>query len=378
MASLNSKVSFVKCDSYDAALVEAAVKRSVDLLGGIENFICPGDRVLLKPNLLTDATPEQCVVTHPEVLRAVIRLVKTVTPHVFCGDAPNVWGEEADVDRVYEVSGVKRVCQEEAVELCYFTHPKMVKGYPLTDWLGKCDKLVSVPKFKTHGLTLMSAAVKNLFGLVVGMSKTKIHIENPRSEELGRVLVDICAARPPDMTIVDGIGALEGEGPGTSGTPKKMDLIAASADAFVLDVILAKIMGLSLRDVATIRISQDRGFVPKDCGEIIFLGEPVENFMGKNFQLPKTTLLNKMPKVLADLMKYFFVMKVRAVASRCKVCGQCLKICPACAISLESGRLVFNDKRCIRCLCCQEVCPQAAIEVRRNLLWRILSRGHGS
>jgi uncharacterized protein (DUF362 family)/NAD-dependent dihydropyrimidine dehydrogenase PreA subunit len=375
MTLSNAKVSLVKCVSYGPDAVQAAVKQAVDFLGGMQEFIKPKERILLKPNLLTDATPEQCVTTHPEVLRAVIRLIKPVTSYIYCGDAPNVWGEEVDVDRVYEASGVKRVCQEEGVELCYFTHPKMVGGYPLTDWLNKCDKLVSIPKFKTHGLTLMSAAVKNLFGLVVGMSKTKIHIENPRSEELSRVLVDICAARRPDLTIVDGIEALEGEGPGTSGTPKKVDLVAASADAFALDMILAKIMGLNLRDVATIRISQDRGLAPKDCDVVVSLGEPVESFLGKNFQLPKTTPLNKMPKALADLMKYILVMKVRVAASRCKVCGQCLKICPACAISLESGRLLINDKKCIRCLCCQEICPKGAIEVRRNLLWQILSRG---
>jgi len=375
---MNPKVSLVRCVSYDPDAVHAAVKQAVDFLGGIQEFIKPKERVLLKPNLLTDATPEQCVTTHPEVLRAVIRLIKPVASHIFCGDAPNVWGQEADVNRVYEVSGVKKVCQEEGVELCYFTHPEMVKGYPLTDWLDKCDKLVSIPKFKTHGLTLMSVAVKNLFGLVVGMSKTKIHIENPRSEELSRILVDICAARRPDLTIVDGIEALEGEGPGTSGKPKKMDLIAASADAFVLDMILARIMGLNPGDVATIRISQDRGLALTDCDAVVSLGEPVENFMGKNFQLPKTAPLNKMPKALADLMKYFFVMKIRVVASRCKACGRCFKICPACAISLESGRIIFDDKKCIRCLCCQEICPQGAIEVRRNLLWRILRRGQGA
>ncbi len=146
------QVSLVKCRSYDTAEVESAVKRSVELLGGVEKFIKPEERVLIKPNLLTDARPEEGIDTHPEVVRAVIRLIKPLTKNIYCGDAPGVFEGKKDIDRVYEVSGIRRVCKEEGIELVYFTQAKMKGSYPLTDWIDKCDRLISVPKFKTHGL----------------------------------------------------------------------------------------------------------------------------------------------------------------------------------------------------------------------------------
>jgi uncharacterized protein (DUF362 family) len=129
---MDYKVSLVRCESYDAAQVQAAVAEAVRLLGGIGRFVKPGEKVLLKPNLLTDAPPEKGVDTHPEVVRAVIRLLRPVTRHIVCGDSPSVWGEKKDVNRVYEVSGIKKVCAEEGVELVYFSGSRLVKGYPLT------------------------------------------------------------------------------------------------------------------------------------------------------------------------------------------------------------------------------------------------------
>ena len=114
------------------------MEEAVRLLGGIERFVRPGEKVLLKPNLLKDAPPEKGVDTHPEVVRAVIRLLRPITKHIVCGDSPSVWGEEKDVSRVYEVSGIKKVCEEEGVELVYFSKNRLVKGYPLTPWAFSC------------------------------------------------------------------------------------------------------------------------------------------------------------------------------------------------------------------------------------------------
>lgn len=366
------KVSLVKCKSYDAADVAAAVRHAVDLLGGMEKFVKRDERVLLKPNLLTDAAPDQGITTHPEVVRAVIRLLKPLTKNIYCGDSPSVWGEQRDIDRVYETTGIKGVCQEEGVELVYFTKPKMYGAYPLTEWLEKCDRLISLPKFKTHGFTVLTGGLKNLFGLVIGMYKIKIHRDNPQPDDLCKAIVDIYGVRRPDLTILDGIVAMEGEGPGSGGTLRPSELIAASPEALALDVVLAKIMGLEPADIPTNREAFRRGWQPADIKAIEIAGEHLQNCVLEGFRLPKTTFLNKMPKWAIDVIKQFLQMKVVVLLDKCRRCHLCQKSCPAGAIEVNEKGAMIRRRMCIYCLCCQEICPHGAIRVKKNFLLRLI------
>jgi len=375
--TMDHKVSLVRCGSYDAAQVQAAVEEAVRLLGGIERFVRPGEKVLLKPNLLTDAAPEKGVDTHPEVVRAVIRLLRPLTTNIFCGDSPSVWGEKKDVNRVYEVSGIKKICEEEGVELVYFSRSRLVGGYPLTPWAFSCDRLINVPKFKTHGFTILTACLKNLFGLVVGMHKMKIHFDHPRALDLSRVIVDIYEARRPDLNIVDGITAMEGDGPGSAGTLKHMGLVAAGGDGVCVDVVLAHLMRLDGFAVPTNREASRRGLGPRRLQDIEVLGGPLGDFTAESFRLPKASILARlprMPKALSRFLMAFLSLKPYVEASHCKLCGICRKSCPTGAIRLDAGRVRFYRSRCILCLCCQEVCPHGAIDVRKNSFLRLIKR----
>jgi uncharacterized protein (DUF362 family)/NAD-dependent dihydropyrimidine dehydrogenase PreA subunit len=372
---MNSRqVSLVRCASYDTAQVEAAVKNAVGLLGGMRKFIQPGEKVLLKPNLLTAVAPEKGVVTHPEVVRAVIRLIKPITAHIFCGDSPGVLGGKKDIDRVYEVSGVKKVCQEEGVALVFFTEAKIVRGYPLASLAFTCDKLINIPKFKTHGFTVLTACLKNLFGLIIGLHKIKIHHDHPDPEGLSKVIVDIYQIRKPDLNIVDGIIAMEGQGPGSSGKLKKMGLIAASADGLCLDVTLSGLMKCNARDIPTNREALERGLGPADEGSIEILGGRVEDFTARDFQLPAASVLSKLPKWAVRLMVSFLKVEPVIVGARCKLCGACCKICPVQALSESQGRLVLDRSKCILCLCCQEICPHGAVDIKKGVLVKLLAR----
>jgi uncharacterized protein (DUF362 family)/Pyruvate/2-oxoacid:ferredoxin oxidoreductase delta subunit len=372
---MDHKVSLVRCGSYDAAQVQAAVAEAVRLLGGIERFVKPGEKVLLKPNLLTDVPPEKGVDTHPEVVRAVIRLLRPVTRHIVCGDSPSVWGEKKDVNRVYEVSGIKKVCAEEGVELVYFSGSRLVKGYPLTAWAFSCDRLINIPKFKTHGFTILTACLKNLFGLVVGMHKMKIHFDHPRAADLSRVIVDIYEARRPDLNIVDGITAMEGEGPGSAGTLKHMGLIAAGGDGVCVDMVLAHLMRQDVLAIPTNKEAVRRGLGPRHLDDIDVLGGPLDDFTAESFRLPKASILARlprMPKVLSRLLTAFLSLKPYVEASQCRFCGICAKSCPAEAIRLDAGGVRFRRSKCILCFCCQEVCPHGAIDVRKNFFLRLI------
>lgn len=368
---IKPKVSLVKCLSYSPQEVESAVEKSLDLLGGIEQFVKPGETVLLKPNLLTDALPQTCIDTHPQVVRGVIRRLKTVAGRIYCGDAPSVWGEPRDIHRVYDVSGIKDVCLEEGIELVSFTTPKMRKGYLLTDWLDTCDRFISVPKFKTHGLTILTGAVKNLYGLVVGMYKMKLHRDHPRPRDFARILLDIYEAAKPDLTILDGVTALEGDGPGSAGTLKQVNLIAASSNAVALDTLLAVIMGVAPLDIVTNREAFMRGLGGKDIDELDIVGEDLKIFFGSGFKLPSASFLSAMPEWALDILKFFLRVKPQIITGRCKACGVCQKGCPVGAISRSKDHVVIDYKKCILCLCCQEFCPYGAIDVKKSLLLRL-------
>lgn len=365
------QVALVKCSHYDRLEVEEAVKKSLNLLGGIERFVSKGSSVLVKPNLLTDAVPESCIDTHPEVVRAVIHCLKDVAGKIYCGDSPTVWGKPKDIQSVYEVSGLNDVCREEGVEMVSFTTPKMRQGYLLTDWLDKCGHFVSVPKFKTHGLTVLTGAVKNLFGLVVGMYKMKLHRDFPRPLDFASVLVDIFEAARPDLTVLDGVWALEGEGPGSGGIKKQMNLIAASPDALALDTVLASIMGILPSDIATNAQGYKRGLGSSDLNEIDILGENPKEFSKSKFKLPSTSYLSVLPSWVVSILKLLLKTKPEILISRCKGCGICLKSCPVGAIKEKEGRFVIDYAKCISCLCCQEFCPHAAIQVKKSLILRL-------
>src|SRR3989338_794235 len=142
-----SKVAIVRCESYETQRVFDAVKRAVGIVGGIEKFVKPGIKVLLKPNLLSARPPEDAVDTHPEVVRAVLRLVKAAGGAPIIGDSPGGFGK--NVDEVFEISGMKRLASEEGVQLVKFRSSKFVDGIPISRYALDSDCFISIPKFKT-------------------------------------------------------------------------------------------------------------------------------------------------------------------------------------------------------------------------------------
>jgi uncharacterized protein (DUF362 family) len=121
-------------------------------------------------------------------VRAAIKLLKEIHCQIYVGDGPSVWGVQAEnVDYVYEQSGIKKVCAEEDVELVRFDKRRWRGKFPMTTWIDDCEHLVSVPKFKTHEFTLLTGAVKNLYGLVSGTYKTELHKKYYQREEFSRI-----------------------------------------------------------------------------------------------------------------------------------------------------------------------------------------------
>lgn len=371
---MKSQVSIIKCNDYNSQLVLGAVRNAVDLLGGITNFVKPRSKVLVKPNLLMAKGPESAIVTHPEVLRAVIIILKEINCKIIIGDGPSVWGNQIkDVTDVYRLTGVSKICEEEGVKLVNFDKRRMRRKFPLTTHLDEVDHLISIPKFKTHEFTLLTGAIKNLFGLVSGTFKTELHKNYFDLRDFSKILVDILEEAKPSLTIVDGILALEGDGPATSGKIKELGLILAGRDCVAIDVIMAKIMNIEPFDVLSTKEAAARGLGAGDINAIEILGEKLSEVIEKSFLLPfSSAIRKKIPKPIIKLVRKFVRYYPVSISSKCIKCAACVKICPSNCIIIKNKGLVFDYRKCIACFCCQEACTEAAIKVKKSLLAKII------
>ena len=362
-----SKVAIVRCGDYEQAAVFDAVKRAVDLVGGIEAFVKPGMKVLLKPNLLSSRPPEDAVDTHPEVVRAVVRLVKSAGGVPMIGDSPGGFGK--NVEEVFSVSGMTKVAEEEGVELVKFTTSKFVDGFPISRHVFDSDLFISIPKFKTHSITILTAAVKNTFGTIVGLYKAGCHSRAPKPEEFATLIAKIHSLARPHLTIVDGVVAMEGDGPSV-GEPRKMDLVMAGTDAVAIDSCLAKIIGVEPWDILVTKEAHAMGLGEMDPARIEIVGDDVRTFVKEDYKLPQTTPLKFLPRPLLKGVTALIRFKPYISDKLCKRCNLCKISCPVDCITIEKKFCRIDYKKCVRCLCCHEVCPYKAIHIRRNVLTR--------
>jgi len=370
---MNSKVSIVKCKDYNPHLVLESTKKAVDLIGGISSFIKPRSKVLVKPNLLLATEPESGVDTHPEVVRAVVKILKEINCEVYLGDSPCIWGNQIEnVSEVYEKSGMKQVADEEGVHLVEFDKRRWRKKFPLTTWLDHCDYLICVPKFKTHGFTTLTASVKNLFGLVCGTYKTELHKQYFQKENFAKMLVDIYEEAKPVLTIIDGIISMEGDGPGTTGKLRQLGLLFAGSDCVALDSILAIIMGLDPLEILTTREASKRGLGVSDINSVEIIGEQLKSVITTPFKLPAPSIKANIPKPIIAIAKKLIRYYPCVECNNCIRCDACIQACPTKAVSMKNNRINFDYRKCTACFCCQEACPTSAIKIKKSVLAKMV------
>ncbi len=370
---MKAKVSIVKCSSYDPRLIQEKVRHSIELIGGIASFIKPESRVLIKPNLLMAKEPECGITTHPEVVRAAVKLLKEINCKVFIGDGPSAFGNQAEnVDEVYERTGIKKVAEEENAALVKFENKRWRKLFPLTTWIDQCDHIVNIPKFKTHNLMVLTGAIKNLYGFVWGTHKTELHKKFFDKSDFSKILVDIFEEVKPALNIVDGVVAMEADGPATCGKLREVNLLIAGTDAVAVDSVLSVIMGLLPSDILTTKEAAIRGLGVSDIKDIEILGESLSLLTGKPFILPSTSWRQKMAPFIINMVKGFIKYYPYAQDDICAKCSVCVKACPNKAITMKNGRIVFDYSKCISCFCCQEFCPSSAIKVKKSAFAKMI------
>jgi uncharacterized protein (DUF362 family)/Pyruvate/2-oxoacid:ferredoxin oxidoreductase delta subunit len=353
----------IRQSTYDYASLKPRVFEILDSLGGAG--IAAGTRVLLKPNFLSPAKPEDAVLTHPLVIRAVTEYVLDRGGRVKIGDSQAI----GSFERILKENGVRKALAGLDVEIVEFTRSRKVDiGQPFgkidlaTDALD-ADMVINLPKLKTHGMMMLTLGVKNLFGCVVGFRKPEWHMRMGVNHKLfARLLVQICRAVSPALTLMDGILAMEGEGPGKSGKPRHLGVLMGSADTVALDRTACALVGMDPEALPTNRAARELGMSE---GEIEIDGVLPE--------VPHYKVLGMRPTGgLTSLLRNQLIRKPAADDEACKLCGECWKYCPAKAITVEENRLRFDYGKCIRCFCCLEVCPCGALRIRETVAARLV------
>ncbi|HYA88333.1 MAG TPA: DUF362 domain-containing protein [Nitrospirota bacterium] len=369
------EVSIVRCDDYDRPKTMLAVKDAVDLLGGMGEFVRPGDRVLIKPNLLKARPPEAAVTTHPEVVRAVIRLVHEQGGRAMVGDSPGM----GDLKKVAERAGILDVVIEEGAQLEDLTEAVQVKNtgrfqhFEVARSAYEADVLINLPKLKTHGMTTLTGAVKNLFGCIPGKRKVQWHFNTGVNHDLFmKMLVELYVLLKPRLTIMDAVVGMEGNGPG-SGDPRHIGALLAGRDAVSVDAVSARLLGVNVDKLPLLQAARSHGIGETDWNNITLLGDPLESVAVQHFRLPPQTHLEwPLPEWARSSLKNAFTTRPVVNNNLCIQCGICQGHCPQGAIEERGKRLEIRYRDCIRCFCCQELCPRGAITIGKGWALKLL------
>lgn len=382
---MTSTVSLISCDEYNEEKIFNAVKTAVDLVGGIKSFVSAGSRVLIKPNLLSGKPPENAVTTHPTVLSAVVKLVREAGGIPVVGDSPAVEGNNnfEKFKKVCEVTGIIDVVNKLNVELVHFNasrveieNPagKVFKKFIVTGELQKCDLIINLCKLKTHGLALITGAVKNIFGTVPGLLKGQYHMRVPHRPEFSQMVVDLYQAVRPALSIMDAVVGMDGNGPG-SGNPRQIGAIIASTDAVALDSVACQICDKDPYLLLTCKYGEEQGVGIADPKKINIVGEPVEKFKVKDFEVLVEDVSRKpVMRFIINTFREKTTAKPVVDYKKCTKCGTCYESCVPKAISMPDGYPDINYNVCIKCYCCHEVCPDGAITLKKGFLYSLLAK----
>ena len=421
-----SKVIVLSCDSYEEERIYTLLKRGLKELGGVGALINKEEKILLKPNLLKKAEVEKAVITHPVVVGAFARILREegyenivladscghgTTKQVIQGTGMDTYLEKYQIPAIDYTKGV-HVENPDGVQAKEFILPKE---------LLEADCVISLSKMKTHALERITGAVKNSYGFIYGKNKAIGHTKYPSADSFARMLIDLNQYVKPRLYIMDGITAMEGNGPG-SGDPTAMNVILMSTDPVALDSVFARLvylkpemvptnyhgekMGLGnckeanievvvVKENSQISVERDVGneeqknnkitVAKKQCENadisadenqndiniscnIIPMEVLIEQYGNSHFNVDRTKVRSNIWTKLAKVLN-IFQKKPYIEPDKCVRCGICVNSCPVPgkAVDFRNGKNhppVYDYKKCIRCFCCQEMCPKKAIKVK--------------
>ncbi len=360
---------FVREATYEYKRLCPVIFEIMDSIAG--DLISKGCRVVIKPNLLAAAPPEKAIVTHPLVVRAAVEYVlhKGGCPQI--SDSPAV----GTFKKILKDSGYISALKGLNVEYREFrTSIAIDTGKPfnkidVADDSVNADLLINLPKLKTHSQMLLTLGIKNIFGCVIGMKKPEWHLRAGADREMfAKLLVNVFNAVKPSMTLLDGILAMEGQGPGKSGDPKEIGVLMGSTDTAALDMTVCRMLGITPETLPINRAAIEQGMVNEDIDIDGNLPEI------KDFRLPEMSSSLFGPKIFQGFMRRHITQRPVCSDKLCKLCGECWRYCPAEAIRLSGKSISFDYDKCIRCYCCIEVCPHGALRTKETIIGKASRR----
>lgn len=360
------------CDTFTtvaASMAQVSIRKEtysdpdIDALlgpfGGMESFVKRGDKVLLKVNLLSAREPKRAVTTHPEIVRAVAKAVRKAGGKPYIGDSPAGMFSSRALMKAYKQSGLEEIANEEKIPLNYDTSSKKLdipkgkrlKKSPVCDFILGADKIIALPKLKTHSFQYMTLACKIMYGAIPGLTKAKYHAQLPTRTAFADMMLDILTVIKPRLYIMDGIVGMQGQGPG-GGDPVKLGLVLASTDPVAMDIAVCRTLGIEPVGIPVLKRAKIRKLWPERIDYPIL--KPKDVFY-KGFKLPSTAdhLLTgkRHPK------------KSPIITDKCIGCKECEEVCPKGAVKVNGDVAKLDYSNCIRCFCCHEVCPENAIKL---------------
>ena len=376
---MRNRVWLTQCPDYGQSLEEKIAQAFTAL--GVWDELKPGMTVVVKPNLVMSSKPEQAIITHPAFTAAVGKCVQKAGGRVVIAESPGGPYTPAAMKAMFRATGYR-----DMAEACGFTLYTDCKSREVTlPQAKRCrelsvvepfldrDYLIDLPKLKTHSMVGFSGAVKNLFGTVPGLQKPELHCRFPEREPFSEMLCDLCHFLGPDLSLMDGIWAMEGNGP-TGGQRRDLHVIAGSESPWALDVAAASLVGLEPEKIAMLREGHERGYGPLDMSELELVGDPMETLLAPDFlkaEASSTDFIDRLPKFLRPAAKKLATPYPRIDKKRCVGCGKCAESCPQHTISLRDGKAVIRYQNCIRCFCCHEMCPKHVVQIKRLGLLRL-------
>ncbi len=345
---------------YDT--VHEAVDRAFDLFAPD----IAGRKVLVKPNVLRASEAREGIVTHPAVLRAVVEKVAGLGPAALVvGDNPGLFNY-GDNERSFEETGLMaaagryyRNIGNDSRRLPF--DARFMETVSVSADVLDADVVISLPKFKTHGLTVITGAVKNSYGILPGAQKARIHKAAGGPEPFHEAVVEVFKLRVPDLFIMDAVVGMEGNGP-ASPDLREIGLILAADNAVAMDAVVATMMGLDPGRLRFLRKAKEDGLGEYDLEKIEVIGE-IKRI--PDFKVPplggEAILGNE---TIQEMLHGKTLLRPKADPELCTACGDCIDQCPVEALSMGDNTPEVDDDTCITCFCCQEVCPEKAMALQ--------------
>lgn len=379
----NDKAVLVSCSSYQEKDVHQALIALLDSVGGLD-WVKPGMRIGIKLNLCAARSPEAAATTHPAMAIELARLLTQRGAHVVLGDSPGAPFTEATLRHIYKVCGLEaaeavgaELNTDVSFEEVTFSEGQSVQRFVCCSWLLRCDAIINFSKLKAHGLTGMTAAVKNLYGIIPGTRKSEYHFSHRDPADFANLLVDLNEFLRPRLCICDAVTIMEGNGP-TQGTPRHLGIVAAAGSPYELDRLCTTLLGLAETEVPTLTAAKQRGLLAGQPEDYLEAAAPYRLTDFKRSGATSSWFLSSeqdshLRKAAKNAL--FILLRSRpALLGNCIGCGHCATLCPAKAIEIRNKKAVIHRKSCVRCFCCQEFCPVGAMQVQRTPLARLLQK----